>query len=388
MAVLPYSRVVDITLTRQDSFATAAGFSVIMIVQTVAIAGKVDATVRSRTYSSMTEVAVDFNASTEAYKAANAAFSQNPRPRQIKIAYRNTASAIASELDAIHAYDPNYYWICFTAEIRDTADQRAAADWAQSNTVLMGLETADVDTENSTTLPAASLAEYLESVSYDRAFAFYHPIAGEYPVPALFGYCATRDLDQGNLVAAQRGSLNSGNAYTAKFKRLVGISALDKSSAVVQAATGFIPGLGIDKAQGHSANVYVNIGGLDMVVEGNVASGAFIDEIHAGDWIVARTREALLSALANNPRVPFTNPGVGVLTNAVDGVMRRAFAAGIIAADVNEEGGVSPEYAIRVDRVENLSASQRRNRIAPTIQVDFRYAGAMHYASANFIMRF
>ena len=181
---------------------------------------------------------------------------------------------------------------------------------------------------------------------------------------------------------------NSGNAYTAKFKRLVGISALDKSSAVVQAATGFIPGLGIDKAQGHSANVYVNIGGLDMVVEGNVASGAFIDEIHAGDWIVARTREALLSALANNPRVPFTNPGVGVLTNAVDGVMRRAFAAGIIAADVNEEGGVSPEYAIRVDRVENLSASQRRNRIAPTIQVDFRYAGAMHYASANFIMRF
>src|SRR5690606_33655205 len=136
------------------------------------------------------------------------------------------------------------------------------------------------------------------------------------------------------------------------------------------------------------ANTYVNIGGLDMVVEGNVGSGAFIDEIHAGDWIVARTREALLSTLANNARIPYTNAGVAVLTNTIDGVMRRAFAAGIIASDTGDDGEYLPEYEISVDRVENIPPSQRRNRIAPDITVDFRYAGAFHYVTSRLIMRF
>lgn len=126
-----------------------------------------------------------------------------------------------------------------------------------------------------------------------------------------------------------------------------------------------------------------------MLVEGSVGSGAFVDEIHASDWIVARMREALLSTLANNARVPFTNPGVAILCNTVRGVMNRAVAAGIVAADFGEDDTeIVPEFTIAVDRVENVPASQRRNRIAPDIKVDFRYAGAIHYASASITLRF
>ncbi|XBO41756.1 DUF3383 family protein [Alsobacter sp. KACC 23698] len=234
-----------------------------------------------------------------------------------------------------------------------------------------------------------SFAEYIESKSYDRSFAFYHTDAALYPAIALLAYCSTRDLDRSNGRAAQAGSITSGNAYTAKFKKLAGITPVNKGSAAVQAITGFIPGLGVDASQGHAANTYVDIGGLPMVVEGTVGSHAFIDEVHVGDWLVARTREAVLSTLANNARVPYTNPGVAILTNAIDGVMRRAVAAGVVAGDIgDDEDSFLPAYSIEVDRVENIPASQRRNRIAPDIRVDFRYAGAFHYATASILMRF
>lgn len=474
MARLPYSRVVDVSLTRQDRFATATGFSVLLIVQPIEIAGVLDADNRTKLYSDMTEVAVEFDSTDAAYKAAAAAFAQNPRPRQIKIGFRDVAEPITDELDAIYAADPDFYWCGFTSEIRDSINQQLAADWAESKSVLMGLDSNDTSTETaaavadktstvtitiaspgvvswashtlangdqvrfstsgalptglvagtlyyvvnqaagtfqvSATLGGAaivttgtqsgthsatspqyggSIAEYIESMGYDRSFVFYHTDAALYPAVALLAYCATRDLDRGNLLAAQRGDINSGNAYTAKFKRLVGITVLNKGSAVVQAITGFIPGLGIDAAQGHRANCYVDIGGLPMVVEGSVGSGAFIDEIHASDWIVARMREALLSTLANNARVPMTNPGVAILCNTVRGVMNRAVAAGIVAAEFGEdETEIVPEFTIAVDRVENIPASQRRNRIAPDIKVTFRYAGAIHYASASITLTF
>lgn len=474
MARLPYSRVVDVSLTRQDRFSTATGFSVALIVQPDEIAGVLDADNRTKLYSDMTEVAVDFDSTDAAYKAAAAMFAQNPRPRQIKIGFRDVAEAITDELDAIYAADPDFYWIGFTAEIRDTINQQLAADWAEMKSVLMGLESNDVATETaaavadktsavtitiaspgviswashtlsngdpvvlttSGALPTGlvagttyyvlnqaagtfqlaatpggaaivttglqsgthtatapqyggSIAEYIESVGYDRSFVFYHTDTALYPALALLAYCATRDLDRGNLLSAQRGDINSGNAYTAKFKKLAGITTLNNGSAIVQAITGFVPGLGVDAAQGHAANAYVEIGGLPMVVEGTVGSRAFIDEIHASDWIVARMREALLSTLANNPRVPFTNPGVAILCNTVRGVMNRAVAAGIVAADFGaDETEIVPEFTIAVDRVENVPEAQRRNRIAPDIKVAFRYAGAIHYASASITLRF
>jgi hypothetical protein len=474
MTRLPYSRVVDVSLTRQDRFATATGFSVGLIVQPTTIAGVLDASHRTKIYADMTEVGVDFIAADAAYKAASAMFAQNPRPRQIKIGYRDPANAITTELNAIYAADPDFYWIGFTAEIRDTINQQLAADWAETHSVLMGLDSNDVDTETAgaiadktstvtmtiatpgvvtwtghtlangdpivlTTTGAlptglvvgqiyyvlnqatntfqlaatvggsalatsgtqsgvhtatnpkygGSIAEYIESKGYDRSFVFYHTDATLYGALAMLAYGATRDLDRGNLSAAQRGDINSGNAYTLKFKKLAGITVLNKGSAVVQAITGFVPGLGIDAAQGHRANTYVDIGGLPMVVEGSVGSGAFIDEIHASDWIVARMREALLSTLANNARIPFTNPGVGILCNTVRGVMNRGVAAGVVAAEFGDDDTeIVPEFTIAVDRVENVPAAQRRNRIAPDIKVDFRYAGAIHYASASITLRF
>ena len=48
MAKLPYSRVVDVTITRQDRFPTAAGFNTALLLSGTTLAGKVDGTHRTK----------------------------------------------------------------------------------------------------------------------------------------------------------------------------------------------------------------------------------------------------------------------------------------------------------------------------------------------------
>jgi hypothetical protein len=473
---LPYSRVVDVTITREDRFPTVSSFRTALLLSVTAVTGVVDSSHRTKLYSTMEEVAVDWDAGGETYAAAQRFFQARIRPSALKIGYVDeTVFPFTTELDALYTADPDWYWLCHVNDLNDTPAQREIADWAETKTCLAGLDSNDADTEtpaaiadstHAVTLAAASpgvvgwtghglivgdpvrftttgvlptgltagttyyvktvvdansfnvaaapggtainftgspsgthtgvalkfggsIAEYCESKNYDRSAVFYHTDAGSYLAAAAWGYASGRDLDRGNAALAAKGRIDSGQAYTMKFKTLPGVTALNKSSAVVQAVTGFIPGSGIDVAQGHRANTYVNIGGIDMLVEGVVGSGAFIDEIHAVDWIKARTQESVLQVLANNARVPMTNQGVGVLISAgVAPPMRRAFAAGIIAPRMGDDGQLEPEVEYAADDVMAIPASQRRNRIAPDIKVTFRYAGAIHYASVTMTMKF
>jgi len=390
MAKLPYSRVVDVTITRQDRFPTAAGFNTALLISGTTLAGKVDGTHRTKLYSSMDEVISDgWPTTSEAYKAANVFFSARVRPRQLKIGYADaTVADVTTELNAIYLADSDWYWGMHTNEF-DGADQIKIADWAEAHSVIFAIGSSDVDTETAGGNASSSIAAYTQSLSYDRSPVFYHTDAAAYLGPGAWGYAAARDLDRSNYNLAKKGVIDSGQAYTLKFKEVPGIATINKPSAAVQAITGFVPGLGLSKDAGYFANTYVNIGGLDMIVEGSCPSGAFIDEIHFTDWLKARTQESILGVLANNARVPYTNKGIGFLISAgVEPPLRRAYAAGLIAQDQDDNGNDLPPWEIAVDDVLNIPASQRRQRIAPDIKVTFRYAGAIHYASVTMTLQF
>lgn len=377
MAVLPATRFVDVSVTRADNFPTITGFGIPLIV-TDEVNANVTQSVRTKAYFSMEEVAADWDDTDEAYKAANVMFSQNPRPKQVKIGYRHlpetSPPTLTSQLDAIRAYDNDWYQLVFTKHIRGvSADEDAAIVWTESKSKILFLGTVDPLLENpadTTNVAARNKGEY------DRTAVFYNAVAGEYLEAAMAAYTATRDFDRPN------------NAYTSKFKRMRAVSVLNKGSAAVQAITGFTPPTGLSTQAGHYANVFINVAGSLCVAESNVLSGAFIDEIHASDWLIARTQEELIGILANNDRVPMTDPGVEILASGVRAVMNRAVSAGLIADDRDDDDSLVPAYEITPTRVRNISAAQRRQRIAPPIAGKFRYAGAAHYATVAFTMTF
>jgi hypothetical protein len=472
---LPIDRSVVVTVTREDKFPTTAGFNTALLLTSTALSGKVDSATRTRLYSNMTEIAVDWSPATEVYKAATRFFQAQVRPPQLKVGYRNAAAPnVAAEMDALYQYDPDFFWLLATNELSDTDAQRAVIDWAETKEIIYGADSNDTDTEiaggvddmtstvtisiaspgvvtwtahglqngdpvrftTSGALPAGlspaatyfavntatntfsvaatpggtaiattgvqsgthtaaspqyggSVAEYAEQKAYDRTAVFYHTDPGSYLAAGAFAYTSGRDFDRSSFRLAQAGRIDSGQAYTLKFKTFPGVTPISRPSAVVQAITGFVPGLGSDEAQGHRANTYVNMGGRNMLVEGTVASGAFIDEIHTISWIKARVQESVFGVLSNNPRIPYTNQGVGFLIEAgINPPMRRAFAAGLIAPRVGDDGLLVPEFQVAVDDVANVPASQRRNRIAPDIKVTFQYANAIHFVSVTMSLQY
>jgi hypothetical protein len=212
----------------------------------------------------------------------------------------------------------------------------------------------------------------------DRTAVFYHTSAAEYPAIALASYMSTRNFDDAE------------SAYTAKFKYLSSVAAVNIGSAAVTAVTGFTPGVGQSVTAGHCANTYVDIGGRNFVVEGSTLTpNVFLDEIHATDWIIARTEEETLGILLNNARVKFDDSGMQQLAGGPRMVMQQASRSGLIAEDLNPETGeYEPAVQITVPSVFSVPASQRKARIAPAISVRFRYAGAVHYTTINYFMTF
>ena len=213
---------------------------------------------------------------------------------------------------------------------------------------------------------------------FDRTAIFYHDDAFQYPGLSLAALLGTFNFDQAD------------SAYTAKFKKLRGIPHVNKGSAAIQAITGFTPALGQAIETGALANTFVDIGGQYFVVEGStLMPNVFIDEIHATDWIIARTEEETLSILLNNARIPYTDAGMEQLASGARAVMRMADRAGLIANDLDPEtGDYLPSVIFTIPSVFDVPASQRKARIAPEIKVEFRYAGAVHYSTINYRMTF
>jgi len=378
MATVPYTRVVNVTLERQDNFPTIRGFGVPIIISGVVsdvTAGAVDATTRTKVYGSIAEVAEDWGTGTDAYKMAQRMFGQNPAPLQVKIGYANPLNAVADEMNAIEAYDAGWYigaldhhatWFDVAAKATDFAD------WFESRRKQIFMDSVDADTENPAV--ATSIAATLQD-AYERSAVFYHDTATAYLAAAVAAYMSTRNLD----------AIDS--AYTAKFKEMTGIAAVDKSSSAIQGVTGFVPGTGLDNTQGNFANTYIDIGGRSFLVEGCNANGGFLDEIHASDWIVTRTEEEVLALMLNRPRIPYTDRGINEFVQAIQRIMSRASASGLVADYENANGDLVP-WEIAVPRVATISAAQRRQRIAPTITCRFRYSGAVHWSEIRYTMTF
>ena len=380
MATVPYSRVVNVSLTRNDNFPSRRGFGTQIILTTDEVADEVDATHRTKLYASMDEVATDWAASTDAYKAALSAFSQNPRPIQIKIGHviddgTMTSAELQAQLDILYAADSDWYFITTDTSLRDVAAVDGLLEWTQAKNKLVILDSNDADTQVAATLTSVAARNKGE---FDRGAVFYHSDATEYCAASVAAYMSTRNFDDAD------------SAYTVKFKELPGIGALNLPSAKITAITGFTPGVGQSESAGHMANAYIDIGGQNFVVEGStLTQNVFLDEIHATDWIVARTEEEALAIKLNNARIPYTDRGLDMMASAVRTVMQQATRAGLIAEDLNPlSGEYEAAVEITVPSVFDVAASQRKARVAPAISCRFRYAGAIHFTTINFTMNF
>jgi len=202
-------------------------------------------------------------------------------------------SSYDTELAAISAQNDSWYGLLLSEfSYQDAID---SADYVSTVERLLGLTIHDKQAESAS--DASSLAYYFNANSYDRVAIFYHSTRTARVAAAAFG---------------ERLPTDPGNG-TWKFKTFVGIPADSLSSTA------------ITNLEAVSANYYTAIGGVNILQQGTVSNGEFIDVIRGADWTKARIQENIYSDMVNTPKIPYTDVGLSLF----DKQLRAVFQEGI-----------------------------------------------------------
>lgn len=118
------------------------------------------------------------------------------------------------------------------------------------------------------------------------------------------------------------------------------------------------------------ANWYDTIAGRNVFLNGTVASGEFIDIIVGTDWLKARIQEDIFERLANLPKIPMTNAGLGIIENIIRARLNEGKRVGLLNPD--------SEPIITIPEVNSIPLQDRQARIASGIEFEDQLAGAVH----------
>lgn len=362
---IPVSSVVNVSIAVGAVFPSRKGFGVLNIVTDEAgEATAPNATTRIKSYASMTEVVVDYLAATEAYKAANAYFSQQPKPTELKISFRD-AETVTAALNAIEAVDSDWYGLSFTKSVRDLvvisteAAVVAAAAWCESR-IKVFFNTgnaADILLAGTTT----DIVSLLQAADYRRTISTYSSTVAEYPSASLAGRAFTVNFD------------NADSTITLKFKQLPGITVESLNTTQFTALS--------NKA----GNALISVGGNNMFSESFMASGVFFDEVHGIDWLQNAIETNIFGyLLTRTTKVPYTDKGTSALEQQLIKALDQAVANGLIAPGETIDGVfLSRGYSTTLVPVADVSQSNKDARAYNGMSFVVIGAGAIHSVQVN-----
>jgi hypothetical protein len=420
------SSIVDVQITRQTASVSQAGFGTMMILGFNATFPE-----RIRFYEDMDGVATDFATSDEEYKAATAAFSQNPRPNRLAIGRAealtaavylidcnqamagadsisvtvngtvctaSTLAALATAIDAVAgvasavvAGTPDFT-ITITADVGTSLTVSTLVV-----TTTLGLTATLTNPTPEKTVVTALDAIVLESDDWYALTLTIRTLASQMTAAAWIEARRKIFFARSNDANCKSAVETSDVAYKLKaaaYDRSVVIAHYpttddfidagwlgkmlpeDPGSATFKFKT--IAGATVDNLsasestaiKGKNGNTYELIGGVNITAEGIVASGEFIDIIIGIDWLQARIEERVYAKLVQLKKIPFTDAGVAIIENELRAQLKQGVAVGLLAAD--------PEFTVTVPKVADVSPADKALRYLPGITFAATLAGAVH----------
>ena len=339
--------IVEVNITRQTTSVAVAAFNVPLILSQFATNKTTTAFTRARVYGSVAEMASDGWTSSDAvYKIANAIFSQNPSVNKIVVGRKDSNDAtIDAALNAIANENNDWYGIVVDqALVSSFADVASWVETAKKFAIFWITDVNAYDPSKST-----DLASVLKLANRDRSAVVWHatPAGGaDYPDAAWMG----------------EGFPYEPGTSTWAYKTLNGVTP-DTLLASQETAL-----------KNKNCNYYMTVGGVSITQEGKVASGEYIDIIIGTDWIEARLREAVYSALVNNRKIPYDDTGIAMIEGLVKGVLNEAASKGILQAD---------SIAVTVPKYADIPQADKLARKLPDVKFSALYQGAIHSVTIN-----
>lgn len=319
-------------------------------------------TMSKTTAISQADELLDYGFSTEdvGYKAATAAFSQNPAPNELYVCIRLEAAA-GDGNDATTDYEPiattlaranseaQFYGIHLTS-FKDAADVTAAIAWAEANEKIFGFEYTDI-----ASCPVTNF-------SYYRSFGMFSGLADGY---------ASDDQPAENEFAA-----------LALMAKCFGYDPGSETWHLKSLATIVPSALSTDQKKAleeKNINTFRRYAGDNVSFGGYMLSGEWIDVIRFRDWLKNDMQVGVFNALKVNRKVPYTDSGIGLIEGAMEASLSKGQAIGGIAeTEYDADDNATPGYTVTVPRSADLTEVERKSRKLTGCKYTARLAGAVH----------
>ena len=287
--------------------------------------------------------------------AARIAFSQNPRPTKIFIAAQKETDTMMLEppTDTLNrALSMNGWYVICPAGVPESQLEKMA-EWTEAHTKMLAYT-------------------YLSEID---------------PVSAVFfrshGWCGLTkdgedavDVPQANAylhVAVTAKCLSHpAGSETWKFKRLAAVHPSQLSSTLTT------------KIMNDNSNYFTQMAGRNITMNGITRGGEWIDLIRGRDWLQNDMQLRIFNLLLMRPKIPFTNPGIALVENAMIASLKSAQDRGIVAPDeYDDDGNLVPGFIVSVPNAMSLTPTEKASRVLRHCTFTARIAGAIHAVSVN-----
>lgn len=261
----------------------------------------------------------------------------------LKVVQDHADPGITADLDAIKAEDGDWYAIlCLTGS---DAEVLAIAAWAESDDADR-LYLADTQDGRIPLTGTTDIASQVVALARDKTAVFYHPDNRAFFAAAVAGAMLPKDPGSESWHA----------------KEISGVAAPNLTSAQQTFCTNKL------------ATFYAGVTATKSVtVGGKVSSGEWIDVIRFLDWIEAELQAAVFTAISSGDKLPFSDRGIAVITNAIMGVLRRGVEAGGLIDNDN--------LTVTAPRASDFTAGERALRNLTGVEFTGDLAGAIHLAT-------
>ena len=378
MSVLPLNDTVNVIINLSPRSAVRIGFNLSLLLADSPVLNPEN---RVAVFSSLAAMEdAGFKSNMPEYKAAQIFFGQQSRPSRVAIGYWNSQiETLAEAVAACRVANREWYGAVPLGKV-DYSGATQGNYTGDTDETGEGSDSVFINPTGEDILNAAPLVEASEPSSV--LFA-----AVDLPtMQALKGMnfrrtlgVVTNDIMKpvgilGWAMGANTRLANS--AYTLKFKQIVGVPVDPLSEAQVS------------DAKAAFGNVYVNRGATyDWFEDGTMADGTWFDEMINLDMLANFIQLSVCDLLNKTSKVPYTEPGVSQIINAItpdlESAVRTGFAApGIWTApgflSLEQGDAIENGYLVLSEAVNDQAPANREARIAPPIYIALKLAGAIH----------
>lgn len=280
------------------------------------------------------------------------------------------AEAPLAAVEALDSLSTSWYGLTFAcATFPVTSDYLAIAGYIEADNVTRMFGITVQDTNALVPTATSDLGYQLEQLGYLQTWTQYSSQSA-YASASLFGRLFSVDF------AAQNSTI------TAMYKQEPGVTGeiLNQTQA--------------NSLQAKRYNVFIEYQNNTQIVQfGTMVGPAYIDDIHNIDWFQNAVQTAVYNLLyTSTTKVPQTDSGMNQFVNVIGGICQEAVNNGMLAPGTWTAAGFGNlatgdflkfGYYIYAPPMSSQSQSDRENRIAPTIQVAVKLAGAIQQLVIN-----